>query len=98
MLVCSSQFLSYSESGSSWTSSRVICDSDNDTGAGIFVLEFDVDVDAADVESDAADVEVNAACACASICCFGKSCDGHSKWTQWNICSHFIKREWWQNS
>ena len=29
--------------------------------------------------------------ACASICCFGKSCDGHSKCTQWKIYGKYSK-------
>lgn len=28
---------------------------------------------------------VDFAVICASIACFDKSCDGHSKWTQWKI-------------
>lgn len=30
-------------------------------------------------------VDANKEAAWASICCFGKSCDGHSKCTQWKI-------------
>lgn len=73
-------------------SSRAICDSDSVTGVGAFLLALDVEADAVDAEIDSVDVEANAACAWASISCFGKSCDGHSKWTQWNICFYLRKR------
>lgn len=56
-------FRIHSESGSE----SVICDSDKDEAVEIFLLV------------DAVDVAANASCACASICCFGKSWDGHSK-------------------
>lgn len=75
----------YSESGSSsssWTSASVICESDKVVG-GVegFLL------------ADVADVEALTTCACASICCFGKSCDGHSKCTQWKICEFIYKEK-----
>lgn len=79
MARCSSAVIVYSESGSSSTSSSVICDSDD--GVGCFLLLDVSEVDGFVVD----DAEDNAACTCASICCLGKSCDGHSKWTQWKI-------------
>lgn len=79
---CEKLFSIQSESGSSWTSESVICDSvkgGDGVGVDVFLLV------------DGVDVEANAACACASISCFGKSCDGHSKWTQWKIYFYFKK-------
>lgn len=58
--------------------------------SGIFIGDIEIDEHCDDGDDGGDEIaehfDIDAAkAACASICCFGKSCDGHSKWTQWKI-------------